>query len=31
VKGSAALKLPEEIRKDPVPLTFDEKGSFSLK
>jgi len=31
VKGSAALKLPEEIRNEPVPLTFDEKGSFSLK
>jgi LEA14-like dessication related protein len=31
VKGAASLKLPAEIRKDPVPLTFDEKGSFSLK
>jgi LEA14-like dessication related protein len=31
VKGSASLKLPEEIRKDPLPLSFDEAGSFSLK
>lgn len=31
VKGSAALQLPAEIRSDPVPLAFDEGGSFSLK
>ncbi len=31
VKGKAALKLPDEIRKEPVPLRFDESGSFSIK
>jgi hypothetical protein len=31
VKGKALIKLPDEIRKDPVPLDFDEAGSFSLK
>lgn len=31
VKGSASLKLPDEIRKDPVPLAFRESGTFSLK
>jgi LEA14-like dessication related protein len=31
VKGSASIKLPDEIRKEPIPLTFDESGSFSLK
>jgi LEA14-like dessication related protein len=31
VKGSAQLKLPDEIRKEPIPLSFDESGSFSLK
>ncbi len=30
VKGSAQLKLPDEIRKEPIPLSFDESGSFSL-
>jgi LEA14-like dessication related protein len=30
VTGSAAIKLPDEIRKDPVPLSFNEAGSFSL-
>jgi LEA14-like dessication related protein len=31
VKGSAALKFPDEIRKEPVPLSFDEKGTFSIR
>lgn len=31
VKGSASIKLPDEIRKEPIPLTFEESGSFSLK
>jgi LEA14-like dessication related protein len=31
VKGSASLKLPDEIRKEPIPLSFEEKGSFSLR
>jgi LEA14-like dessication related protein len=31
VKGSASMKLPDEIRKEPVPLSFDEGGSFSLR
>jgi LEA14-like dessication related protein len=31
VKGSAQLKLPDEIRKEPIPLSFDESGSFSFK
>jgi LEA14-like dessication related protein len=31
VKGKAALKLPDEIRKEPVPLSFDESGAFSFK
>ena len=29
--GSAAVKLPDEIRKDPVPLDFEEGGSFSIR
>jgi LEA14-like dessication related protein len=31
VKGSASVKLPDEIRKEPIPLSFSETGSFSLK
>ncbi len=31
VKGKAAVKLPDEIRKEPIPLGFDESGSFFLK
>ncbi len=31
VKGSASLKLPDEIRKEPVALAIDEKGDFSVK
>ena len=31
VKGTAAVKLPDEIRKEPVPLVFDESGTFTLK
>ena len=29
--GTAAIKLPDEIRKDPVPLEFEEAGSFSIR
>lgn len=29
--GTASVKLPDEIRKDPLPLDFDEGGSFSMK
>ncbi len=31
VKGNASLKLPDEIRKEPVPLAFRESGTFALK
>jgi len=31
VKGSAALKVPAEIRPDALPLAFEEGGAFSLK
>ncbi len=31
VKGSASLKLPDDIRKEAIALSFDKKGSFSLK
>ncbi|MGO9308980.1 MAG: LEA type 2 family protein [Spirochaetia bacterium] len=31
IKGNALIKLPDEIRKEPLPLAFDEAGSFSLK
>ena len=30
ITGSATIKLPDEIRKEPVPLSFNESGSFSL-
>ena len=30
IKGNALLKLPDEIRKEPVPLRFEEAGKFSL-
>ncbi|HSV55642.1 MAG TPA: LEA type 2 family protein [Magnetospirillaceae bacterium] len=30
IKGNASLKLPDEIRKDPVPLAFHESGTFAL-
>jgi LEA14-like dessication related protein len=30
LRGTAAIKLPDEIRKEPVPLEFEEGGSFSL-
>jgi LEA14-like dessication related protein len=30
VVGSASIKLPDEIRKEPVPLNFNESGAFSL-
>jgi LEA14-like dessication related protein len=31
LKGTAAVTLPEEVSKTPLPLTFAEDGSFSLK
>jgi LEA14-like dessication related protein len=31
IKGSASLKLPDEIRKEPLPLAIDESGTFTLK
>ncbi len=31
VRGSASIKLPDEIRKEPVALAIDESGSFSLR
>ena len=31
LKGSALVKLPDEIRKEPIPLNFSEAGVFSLK
>jgi LEA14-like dessication related protein len=30
LRGTASIKLPDEIRKEPVPLEFEEGGSFSL-
>lgn len=30
VTGNALLQVPAEIRKDPVPLAFDESGNFSF-
>jgi LEA14-like dessication related protein len=30
LRGTAAIKLPDEIRKEPVPLKFEEGGSFSI-
>jgi hypothetical protein len=29
--GTASVKLPDEIRVDPLPLDFEEGGSFSMK
>ncbi|MCX7023878.1 MAG: LEA type 2 family protein [Spirochaetes bacterium] len=31
VIGKASIKLPDEIRKEPIPVSFDEQGNFSLK
>jgi len=31
VKGRATIKLPDEISSQPIPLGFDEKGSFTLQ
>jgi Late embryogenesis abundant protein len=31
VKGNASLKLPDEIRKEPVALAIDESGDFSIR
>jgi len=31
VNGKAALKLPDEIRVEPIPLNFSEGGSFKLR
>ncbi|NLJ10320.1 MAG: LEA type 2 family protein [Treponema sp.] len=30
VTGKASLKLPDDISKQPIPLGFDERGSFSF-
>jgi LEA14-like dessication related protein len=30
IKGKSTLKLPDEIRKEPIPLSFDEAGAFDL-
>jgi LEA14-like dessication related protein len=30
IQGKASLKLPDEIRKEPIPLSFDESGDFGL-
>ena len=29
--GTASVKLPDEIRKDPLPLDFEEGGNFSVR
>ena len=31
IQGKASLKLPDEIRNEPVPLSFNESGDFSLR
>ncbi len=31
VVGNATIKLPDEIKKEPIPLAFDEQGNFTLK
>ena len=31
LRGNALVKLPDEISKNPLPLAFDEAGSFSIK
>ena len=31
VIGKASIKLPDEIRKEPIPLAFNEGGDFSVK
>lgn len=31
VTGSASIKLPDDISKQPIPLGFDEAGTFSIK
>lgn len=31
VKGSASIKLPDDISKQPIPLGFDEGGTFLLR
>lgn len=30
LRGTAAIKLPDEIRKEPVPLEFEEGGGFTI-
>jgi LEA14-like dessication related protein len=30
LRGTASIKLPDEIRKEPVPLEFEEDGSFTI-
>ena len=31
IQGKASLKLPDEIRKEPIPLSFNESGFFSMR
>jgi len=31
LRGTASVKLPDEISKTPLPLQFDESGSFSVR
>lgn len=31
IQGKASLNLPPEIRKEPIPLSFDESGSFAFR
>lgn len=31
VRGSASLKLPDEIRVEPIPLSFKEGGTFKIQ
>ena len=31
IQGKASIKLPDEIRKEPIPLSFNESGSFTLR
>jgi len=31
VQGQASLKLPDEVRREPIPLSFNESGDFSMR
>lgn len=31
VKGRTSIKLPDDISKEPIPLSFDESGTFTLR